>query len=67
LVLSGFQDVDKPLLEERLEELEITTKKWLSEDLTFFAVPPSGSFTWMAAIARKGSGVSRGKEERFFS
>jgi ribosomal protein L11 methyltransferase len=66
LVLSGFQDVDKSLLEEKLEELELTTKSWLSEDLTFFAVPPSGSFTWMATIARKGSSVSRGKGERFF-
>ncbi len=66
LVLSGFQDVDKSLLEDKLEELELTTEDWLSEDLTFFAIPPSGSFTWMAALARKGSSVSRGKGERLF-
>ena len=64
LVLSGFQDVDKSLLEQKLGELELTTENWLSEDLSFFAVPPSGSFTWMATLARKGSSVSRGKGER---
>ncbi len=62
LVLSGFQDVDKYLLEEKLGELELTAENWLSEDLTFFAIPPSGSFTWMAALARKGSSMLQGNE-----
>jgi ribosomal protein L11 methyltransferase len=53
LVLSGFQDVDKTLVEEEMGRLGLTAQHWLSEDLTFFAVPPSGSFTWMAVLARR--------------
>jgi ribosomal protein L11 methyltransferase len=53
LVLSGFQDVDKYVLEEKIGGLGFTAAYWLSEDLTFFAVPPSGSFTWMAVLVRK--------------
>ena len=53
LVLSGFQDVDKTLVEEEMGRLGLTAQYWLSEDLTFFAVPPSGSFTWMAVLARR--------------
>jgi ribosomal protein L11 methyltransferase len=61
LVLSGFQDVDKYLLQQKLAGLGLTAEHWLSEDLTFFAVPPSGSFTWMAVLARK----QAGKQGRF--
>lgn len=53
LVVSGFQDVDKSLVEQKVVGLGFTAERWLSEDLTFFAVPPSGSFTWMALLARK--------------
>ncbi len=53
LVLSGFQDVEKTLVEEEMDRLGITAQYWLSEDLTFFEVPPSGSFTWMAVLARR--------------
>jgi len=53
LVLSGFQDVDKYLVEQKIGGLGFSAECWLSEDLTFFAVPPSGSFTWMAVLARK--------------
>jgi ribosomal protein L11 methyltransferase len=53
LVLSGFQDVDKTLVEEEIARLGLTAQYWLSEDLTFPAVPPSGSFTWMAVLARR--------------
>ena len=53
LVLSGFQDVDKTLVEEEIARLGLTAQDWLSEDLTFPAVPPSGSFTWMAVLARR--------------
>jgi ribosomal protein L11 methyltransferase len=61
LVLSGFQDVDKYLLQKRIDELGLTAENWLSEDLTFPAVPPSGSFTWMALVARRRASESRGK------
>lgn len=53
LVLSGFQDVDKILLEEEMGQLGLTAQYWLSEDLTFSAVPPSGSFNWMAVLASR--------------
>ena len=53
LVLSGFQDLDKPLLKEKIALHGLKPEHWLSEDLTFFAIPPSGSFTWMAVLARK--------------
>jgi hypothetical protein len=50
-VLSGFQDLDKPLLQEKLGHQGLQEKSWLSADLTFFGVPPTGSFTWMAVHA----------------
>jgi ribosomal protein L11 methyltransferase len=53
LVLSGFQDVDKTLVEEEMDQLGLTAQYWLSEDLTFFEVPPSGSFNWMAVLASR--------------
>ncbi|UCE82872.1 MAG: 50S ribosomal protein L11 methyltransferase [Deltaproteobacteria bacterium] len=53
LILSGFQDVDRPLMEPEMRRLGLVAERWLSEDLTFYAVPPSGSFTWMAVLARK--------------
>jgi ribosomal protein L11 methyltransferase len=51
LVLSGFQDLDRLLLEKELGRQGLTANRWLSMDLTFFGVPPSGSFTWMAVHA----------------
>jgi len=51
LVLSGFQDLDRLLVEEKLGRAGLEVKSWLSEDLTFFGEPPTGSFTWMAALA----------------
>jgi hypothetical protein len=51
LVLSGFQDIDKLLLEKELNRHKLKAKSWLSEDLTFFGDPPTGSFTWLAVLA----------------
>ena len=51
LVLSGFQDLDKPLVEERLRCQGFIESVWLHEDLSFFGPPPSGSFTWTAVLA----------------
>ena len=53
LVLSGFQDLDKPVLQEKLVHQGLKEKSWLSADLTFFGEPPSGSFTWMAVHATR--------------
>ena len=53
LVLSGFQDLDKPLLQEKLKHQGLKEKSWLSADLSFFGEPPTGSFTWMAVLASR--------------
>jgi len=53
LVLSGFQDLDKPLLQEKLGNQGLNEKTWLSADLTFFGESPTGSFTWMAVHATR--------------
>lgn len=55
LVLSGFQDLDKLLLQRELFREGLEAKSWLSEDLTFFGEPPTGSFTWMAVLAVRGA------------
>ncbi|MFQ5989685.1 MAG: 50S ribosomal protein L11 methyltransferase [Candidatus Methylomirabilales bacterium] len=59
LVLSGFQDVDKTLVEQEIARLGLIAQDWLREDLSFSAVPPSGSFTWMAVLARRSQLQSR--------
>jgi ribosomal protein L11 methyltransferase len=53
LVLSGFQDVDRLALEKEMVHLGLTPVQWLSGDLSFNGVPPSGSYTWMAVLARR--------------
>ncbi|UCG21109.1 MAG: 50S ribosomal protein L11 methyltransferase [Deltaproteobacteria bacterium] len=53
LVFSGFQDVDKPLLREKLRQQGLKEKSWLSADLVFFGDSPTGSFTWMAVHAER--------------
>ena len=53
LVLSGFQDLDRYVLERELRREGLRTKHWLNEDLVFFGDPPTGSFTWMAVLAQR--------------
>jgi ribosomal protein L11 methylase PrmA len=53
LVISGFQDLDKPLLQEELRRQGLKEKTWLSADLVFFGDSPTGSFTWMAVHASR--------------
>lgn len=53
LVLSGFQDLDKPLLQEELGNYGLKAQSWLSADLVFFGDSPTGSFTWMAVHATR--------------
>lgn len=55
LVLSGFQDVDKPIVEREMRRFGLTAKNWLNADLSFYAIPPSGSYTWMAVLAHSRS------------
>lgn len=54
LVLSGFQDLDRYVLEKELSREGLSANRWLSEDLVFFGDPPTGSFTWMAVLAQRG-------------
>jgi hypothetical protein len=51
LVLSGFQDLDRPQVEQTLRQYCYQASSWLNADLSFFDLPPSGSYTWMAALA----------------
>lgn len=53
LILSGFQDVDRVLVEDAAGRLGLAVERWLSGDLTSVALPPSRSFTWMAVLARR--------------
>lgn len=53
LVLSGFQDLDRLALEKEMVQLGLTAVRWLSGDLSFNGVPPSGSYTWMAVLAHR--------------
>ena len=53
LVLSGFQDLDKPWLQEELRNQGLKERSWLSADLSFFGDSPTGSFTWMALYATR--------------
>jgi len=55
-VISGFQDLDKPLLQKTLRHQGLQERTWLSADLAFFGDSPTGSFTWMAVHADREEG-----------
>lgn len=55
LIASGFQDLDLAIMERRLTEKGLNPVDRRQGDLTFFGVPPSGSFTWCALLAVRGS------------
>jgi ribosomal protein L11 methyltransferase len=54
LILSGFQDIHWPALVRRLGQLGLVIRAHRAQDCSFYGVPPSGSFTWMALAACKG-------------
>ena len=56
LVISGFQDLDRYVLEKEMIREGLSANRWLSEDLVFFGDPPTGSFTWMAVLAQRREG-----------
>ncbi len=60
LVASGFQDIHMPVLETRLQEAGFIVAERRQGDLTFFGIPPSGSFTWGAMLAIRDSAESFG-------
>ncbi len=49
LVASGFQDTEFRKILAFAKKAGLVFEKSLSADLTFFDIPPSGSFTWVAA------------------
>jgi ribosomal protein L11 methyltransferase len=53
LLLSGFQDIHWHGLCSGLTRLNLEVLHTVSGDLTFYGIPPSGSFTWMAIMARR--------------
>lgn len=55
LIVSGFHDIEWPLLEGRFLAMGLRTVRVLSRDQSFFGVPPSGSFTWWAARLQYGA------------
>ena len=48
LILSGFHDIEWPILEARCHALGMRCERALSRDLSFCGVPPSRSYTWCA-------------------
>lgn len=53
LILSGFQDVRWHEVVSKLTEHGLVPLRQVSGDYTFYGVPPSGSFTWMALVAMR--------------
>lgn len=53
LIASGFQDLQAPTLEGRLEDTGFRLMDRRQGDFTFIGVPPSGSFTWCAVLAQR--------------
>lgn len=54
LILSGFHDTQWPLLESLCRLVGLEAVRILSQDQSFYGIPPSGSFTWVAARLRFG-------------
>jgi ribosomal protein L11 methylase PrmA len=52
LILSGFHDIQWHDLHERLTARGFMDERILSGDRSFYGIPPSGSFTWIAAQFR---------------
>jgi ribosomal protein L11 methylase PrmA len=50
LILSGFQDIDWGWLSGEVGRLGFALSRMLSGDRSFYGIPPSGSFTWMAVL-----------------
>lgn len=53
LLLSGFHDIEMVAVERSLEMEGLTIREWLSGDLSFAGEPPSGSYTWITALATR--------------
>lgn len=53
LILSGFHDIHWHQVNEKLSSVGLRIERSCSADLSFGGEPPSGSFTWMAVLAKK--------------
>ena len=63
LILSGFQDIHQYLVAETMAFRNLQVLGTLSGDMTFYGIPPSGSFTWMAVHCGRRNEKSRGSAE----
>jgi len=54
LIVSGFHDIHWHSIRETLVQGGLQVQDFLSADRSFFGIPPSGSFTWIACRAIKG-------------
>jgi ribosomal protein L11 methyltransferase len=52
LIISGFQDIEFHAVKRGLASMGLEIEAHASGDQSFFGVPPSGSFTWMAILAK---------------
>jgi ribosomal protein L11 methylase PrmA len=53
LILSGFHDIHWYEVRAEFDRLGLKTLRELTRDLSFYGIPPSGSFTWKALVARR--------------
>jgi ribosomal protein L11 methylase PrmA len=62
LIVSGFQDVQWSAVGALLQEQRLRVEAIHSGDFTFYGIPPSGSFTWMAVLAHKDHSAEQGRD-----
>jgi ribosomal protein L11 methylase PrmA len=53
LILSGFHDIHWHQVMAEFDRLGLKTLRELTRDQSFYGIPPSGSFTWKALVARR--------------
>ncbi len=50
LILSGFHDIQWMPIRDKIFSHGLSVRRQLCGDRSFFGIPPSGSFTWMAVL-----------------
>ncbi len=50
LVLSGFHDIEWFDVRRKAQRRGLEAERVVAADQSFYGIPPSGSFTWMAAV-----------------
>jgi len=52
LILSGFHDIHFHWVQQNILSEAMHLEEWSSGDVSFNAVPPSGSYTWLAIVVK---------------